>query len=278
MIDLCKRWSQLVKAFGLRAGTHTFWLIHVLDPLTRRPSIDQLMLKELTHPVFYRPQSSDALVFEQTLVLNEYEVPTETHRLALESYYHELLANLKRPLIIDCGANIGLSSVWFARRFPGATVIAIEPEPENFSLLLKNIAGYQNVKPLQAAISDHITTVSLENVGNESWAWKTRESETGQVPTVTIQELFIGTIDTVPLVVKIDIEGFEVELFRSNLEWTRNVPLIVFESHDWLFHWRGTAHAIFSVLCKDTRDYLQKGENTFALLHSILSGRARAAL
>jgi FkbM family methyltransferase len=278
MIEFCKSWWRLVKAFGLKAGTHTFWLIRVLDPLTQKRSVEQLTLKKFTHPVFYRPQSSDASVFEQTLVLNEYEVPTDTHRLALESYYQELLVNLKRPLIIDCGANIGLSSVWFARRFPGATVIAVEPEPENFALLLKNIAGYKNVKAFQAAISDRIATVSLDNVGNEAWAWETKESDTGPIPTVTIPELFIEANDTVPFVVKIDIEGFEVELFRSNSEWTRNVPLIVFESHDWLFHWRGTAHAIFSVLCKDARDYLHNGENTFALLHSILSVRARATL
>jgi FkbM family methyltransferase len=99
-----------------------------------------------------------------------------------------------------------------------------------FALLLKNTAGYKNIKPRQAAISDHAATVSLQNVGDQSWAWETKESETGQIRSVTIPELLHEASDTFPLVVRIDIEGFEVELFRSNTEWARDVPLIVFES------------------------------------------------
>jgi FkbM family methyltransferase len=273
MIEFCKKWWRLVKAFGVRWGTQIFYSIHVVDSLAPKYSIKQLDLKKFKFPIFYRARSSDASVFEQTLVLNEYEVPIEAHRLALEAYYQMLLADGKRPLVIDCGANIGLSSVWFARRFPNAAVIAVEPEPDNFAVLLKNVAGYQNIKPIQAAISDHASTVSLQNVANEPWAWETKESETGPISTVTVSQLLGEAGSSAPLLVKIDIEGFEVQLFRSNSEWTSGIPLIVFESHDWLFHWRGTAHAILSVLCKDPRDYLQKGENTFALLHSLLSGK-----
>jgi hypothetical protein len=71
------------------------------------------------------------------------------------------------------------------------------------------------------------------------------------------------------LVVKIDIEGSETGLFRSNLDWAAETPLIVFEPHDWLFNWRGTFHAIMSVLVRQPRDYLQNGENTFSILHAI---------
>jgi hypothetical protein len=44
----------------------------------------------------------------------------------------------------------------------------------------------------------------------------------------------------------------------------------VFESHDWLFNWRGTFHAVASVLTKTMRDYVQNGENTFSFSHTLL--------
>ena len=73
---------------------------------------------------------------------------------------------------------------------------------------------------------------------------------------------------------QIDIEGSEVGLFRSNVDWVNEAPVIVFESHDSLFNWRGTFHAVVSILTKRPRDYIQSGENTFSFLHSMASMQA----
>jgi FkbM family methyltransferase len=35
------------------------------------------------------------------------------------------------PLILDLGANIGASAVWFAVRYPAAHIVAFEPHPDN---------------------------------------------------------------------------------------------------------------------------------------------------
>ncbi|HEY2132214.1 MAG TPA: FkbM family methyltransferase, partial [Acetobacteraceae bacterium] len=174
------------------------------------------------------------------------------------------------PVIIDCGANIGIASIWYAQRYPRARIIAVEPEPENFRILTMNAANFPNITVVQGGISDRQTRLSLSNVGDAPWAWETKESnETGEIATFTIP----GLLDTVPngrpLIVKIDIEGFEVALFRSNLDWPREIPLIVFESHDRLFAWRGTFHAIAAALVGTPRDYIQKGENTFAYSHTL---------
>lgn len=42
-------------------------------------------------------------------------------------------------LIVDCGANVGYSSAYFLSRFPGATVIAVEPDAQNFAALEWNL-------------------------------------------------------------------------------------------------------------------------------------------
>jgi hypothetical protein len=74
---------------------------------------------------------------------------------------------------------------------------------------------------------------------------------------------------TVPMIVKIDIEGAEVELFRSNVEWTDLVALIAIEPHDWLMPWRGTFQAAMSALIRLPRDYLFRGETVFAFAHRL---------
>ncbi len=83
--------------------------------------------------------------------------------------------------------------------------------------------------------------------------------------------------DAVLMIVKIDIEGSEVGLFRSNVDWATETPVIVFESHDALFNWRGTFHAVVSILTRQPRDYIQSGENTFAFLHSMGSMQGNPA-
>ena len=73
------------------------------------------------------------------------------------------------------------------------------------------------------------------------------------------------------VIAKIDIEGAESELLRSQTEWIDDVALVVFEQHDNLWHWlglwQGTGHAFFAALSRRKREYLMRGENVFALLH-----------
>jgi FkbM family methyltransferase len=45
-----------------------------------------------------------------------------------------------KPLVIDCGANIGLSIIYFKRLHPDATVIAFEPDSQAFAALQRNVA------------------------------------------------------------------------------------------------------------------------------------------
>jgi FkbM family methyltransferase len=236
-----------------------------------------MALNGLPHPVLLRPGTTDWRVLHQIFADQEYDPASPAHDAALSRCYEEALGRSELPVIIDCGANIGLASIWYAQRYPQARIIAVEPEPENFRILALNAANYANITPVQGGISDRKTRVSLANVGDAPWAWETKESaETGEIATFTVPDLLAGVANARLLIVKIDIEGFEVELFRSNREWPRQVPLIVFESHDRLFAWRGTFHAIVSALIDQKRDYIQKGENTFAFLHDLQSASGPA--
>jgi FkbM family methyltransferase len=260
---------RLVRGLGARSGLRASYLL-MRKELARHPSgrRAQMRLAGLPQPIWLREGTSDFDVMEQIFVRGEYDFSEwSSHHAMVESAYADLLGRGKTPVIVDCGANIGYASIWFARRYPQAIVHAIEPEPGNFALLSRNVAAYANVVPLQAGISDRVAKVSLRNPAHEPWACQTDEDDGGAVETVTIPRLLDLAPNRAPLIVKVDIEGYETSLFRSNTEWVSRTPLVVFEMHDWLFHWRGTGDAIFRCLIERRRDYLVRGENIFAFAH-----------
>ncbi len=65
------------------------------------------------------------------------------------------------------------------------------------------------------------------------------------------------------LLVKLDIEGGEAALFRSNTAWLADIEMLVIELHDWLYPWAGTSRAFFRAVSAHPFDYLMRGENLF---------------
>ncbi|MDQ3622239.1 MAG: FkbM family methyltransferase [Verrucomicrobiota bacterium] len=56
--------------------------------------------------------------------------------------------------IIDLGANAGLASLYFSSRYDQASILAVEPDPQNYDLLAKNVAGHKNIRSFQGAVSN----------------------------------------------------------------------------------------------------------------------------
>ncbi len=263
------RTVRLVRGFGVGSGLRACWLLVRKELMRDRDGPPRSMrIPGMPQPIWLREGTSDFEIMEEIFLRREYDFAEwPSHHGAIEHAYADILDAGKVPVIVDCGANIGFASIWFARMFPRATIYAVEPEPRNCAMLRRNVAAYPNVMPIQAGISDRVTRLSLRNPQDEPWACQTEESESGGVATVTIPDLLARARNSVPLIVKVDIEGYETSLFRSNTAWTEQTPLVVFEMHDWLFHWRGTGDAMFRCLTRRRCDYLLRGENIFAFAH-----------
>jgi FkbM family methyltransferase len=255
-----------MRRLGARSGARACYLL--ASAAINRGVPEQLFIREAAHPVWLRKGTADLDVMEQIFVHREYDFAGwSSHHEMVQHAYVETINAGRMPVIVDCGANIGLASIWFALRYSRAIIYSVEPEPDNFAMLCRNVAPYPNIRPIQAAISDRTTRVSLRNPAHSSWACQTEDDEQGQIETVTIPALLARSENAAALIVKIDIEGYEANLFRSNTAWVKRIPLVVFEMHDWLFAWRGTGDAILSCLTRSPRDYLMRGENIFAFSH-----------
>ena len=66
-------------------------------------------------------------------------------------------------VVIDAGANIGLSAVYFKLKYPKATIIAVEPEPSNFKILVQNAARFPGIIPINGALWN-LRRASLDSI------------------------------------------------------------------------------------------------------------------
>lgn len=150
--------------------------------------------------------------------------------IIVEEHY-TLPGNFNAGVLIDLGANIGLTSIWLTRKYGFKTVIAVEPDPNNFELLKKNLK--------QNGIHATMHQAAAGAVDGEAFfssAWNSNAghlSEDG-VPTKVVS-MYTVMANLPPDInvdlVKMDIEGGEEELFRKNTNWLRRVNFIVTELH-----------------------------------------------
>lgn len=137
--------------------------------------------------------------------------------------------------IIDAGAYTGLSAIYLANRYPGARILAIEPDPSNYRLLLRNIRPYPAITPVNAALWHEDTRLQFHFRPEGHWASSVLPGDSGE--TVEVEGIgmrtalgMLGT-DTVDLL-KIDVEGAEKEIMAHAAPWIGRVGAIFIELHD----------------------------------------------
>lgn len=179
-------------------------------------------------PLYGRYGSSDLSVFGQIFIEEEH------------SWAKDLTLRCDNALILDCGANVGYATVYFARLFPHAKIIAVEPDAGNFVLLERNTAAFKDrILVKHAAVWSNETTLSCENRGfrdGKEWArqvFETSDSANAKVQAVTLSGLLAESQRPRIGILKMDIEGAEVVIFGCNcLAWLDYTDAIAIELHD----------------------------------------------
>lgn len=229
---------RLRKRFGLRA----VWFL-IKSKMRTRPW-EEIKINGIKHPVTLSNFNVDVTTLFQIFFAEEYNIdfpePPET--------------------IVDCGANIGLSAVYFANKFPNATVIAIEPDNHNFEYLEKNTIPYPNIQCLQRAVWPVPAKMEVIDPGNGGWSLQTKTSESGTMQSITIEEIMeVFQFSQIDLL-KIDIEGAEKELFESHYDyWLAKTGTIAIELHD--FIQPGTSDNFYKAIQPYHFNLISRGEN-----------------
>jgi FkbM family methyltransferase len=259
------------RAFGV------FWGIRLLLSIERILPQKSKVVRPVNGPrfpapVYLRECVSDHAIFWQCLVTRQYDLSQFTQTTRLLEQYRKIVTSGHSPIIIDAGGNIGLAAFWFARTFPEATIISVEPESANFALLQRNVAIFgDRVRPVHGAVTETPKVMRIINpdAGAASFQLDSAGDSTDAttVSGFTIDGLSASVDRGELFIVKIDIEGGQKFLFAENTDWIDKVHLIVIEIDDWQFPWQATCESFFNEMSKRRFDYLVHGVNLFCYRH-----------
>jgi len=213
-----------------------------------RPSEISAHPPDIQNPVRIRIKTTDELIYRAVLLQREYAFDLP----------------FCPKTIIDAGANIGTTAIYFAHRYPGAKIIAIEAEASNFAVLSRNVRPYPAIVPVHAALWSRDGEISVCEPDPASracgkWGFITHGGGSGpKVRAVTMhtlmREMRIQAID----LAKIDIEGAEQEVFEDT-RWLNGTGCLMIELHD---RFRpGCSEAVEPAMQGFARS--QRGETTF---------------
>jgi len=220
----------------------------------------------LIRPFEHRGSRADLGVLKQIFTAQDYSLGRLRRGRGLVQRYEAILASGKTPIIVDAGANIGASVVYWAIHFPKAQILAIEPDKANFDLLRKNTQGL-NVVLHEAAIGSIEGRASLSDPGEGEWGYRTARDDAGSLSILAMNSLLDDSLSAngTPFIVKIDIEGAEADLFAANTDWVQRFDLLIIELHDWLLPRQGTSRNFLKCIANLDRDFLHLGENIFSI-------------
>ncbi len=211
------------------------------------------------YKVLVRRTSSDVPVFSQVFYYKEYQAVVDAVRDP-QTIRH----------IIDAGANVGFTSLYLAKQFPDAKIISIEPEDQNYAMMLKNFQlNVCKAIPLKVALWNKREKLGIDRSFRDHRDWAVAVQSGGtDVDGVTIPDLMatysMPTID----ILKIDIEGAERFIFdteehvRQFLPKTRYIAMEIHDEYQ-------IRDRILNLLKKFHFSYFHHGELTIAVNQKI---------
>lgn len=222
-------YSKLAFGYRTASGTADFFRLLINSKKYSRSRV----AKRRDPPVLYRLKPGGP---EKNVWLRTYSGDIE---MLYEIFWRNVYSNNQirwnqLTNIVDLGANIGMTSLFFAQKTQ-ATIYAVEPDPDNFEQLTHNLAdeiSASRLVPVQAAIAaeDKPLFLHKNQKSYNSTVSGTTESDIvvrGMTIKTLFREMYLEQVD----LLKIDIEGGEEDLFSVELDWLEMVNNIVMECH-----------------------------------------------
>jgi FkbM family methyltransferase len=208
------------------SGADRFW--YVLDKIRERigmqtsgPRVYRLQDGSC---VFLRTGSTDAKVFEEVFIDGIY------------APFADLIpADATPSVLVDLGANIGLSTLFLDRRIGFDHVVAVEPDLDNLQALRSNLDDNLDVpcESIQVFAGAERGFAKVLDAGYGAWGLRMGEAADSGIPVLPLAEI----VPNVPggVLLKCDIEGAERFLFPQIDTWDHLVSFIILELHTEFF-------------------------------------------
>ena len=220
------RWREVppkAEVIGWPAAAR-LWYARWCESGRPRKRLAKVRLSGFAHPLFFRPAGSDPAVIEQVFVQREYAAVAELPGV---------------EFIVDCGANIGCTTFFLLKHYPRARAVVVEPDPGNMAVCQRNLAPFADrVTFVRAGVWSKAGPLVVERGefrDGAEWSFRVRPARDGEaadINAVTIPDVLAAAGFPRADLLKIDIEGSEVEVFgRDAGAWLGRTRNIAIETH-----------------------------------------------
>jgi FkbM family methyltransferase len=173
--------------------------------------------------------------------------------------------------IVDAGGYIGTAAMVFARAFPSATVVTLEPSIANFAVLKRNVSPFANIVAINKALNSQCGRLQLMDRWAGTWGFSTYDVADANCP----DPVLLHSTDalTIPCllkqfgkngidILKLDIEGAELEIFNSSASWIERTSVIFVELHE---RFRAGCETAFIEATKGRTNSIGQGEKVLSV-------------
>jgi FkbM family methyltransferase len=166
-----------------------------------------------------------------------------SYKEIIEQEIYAFKTNQPQPVIIDGGSNIGLSVIYFKQLYPDSRIYAFEADPNVFKVLATNVQsfGYDDVQLINKAIWKSEGTLEFDSEGADGGRVSDQTKQTNQTESdalspiakkIEVATVRLGSYLDQPIaLLKLDIEGAEVEVISDCVDYLPNVEHIFIEYH-----------------------------------------------
>lgn len=153
-----------------------------------------------------------------------------------EREIYKFKTSTDHPYIIDGGANIGLSAIYFRQLYPTAQIVAFEPDPYIYNILKINVSkhDFDNIDCINKGLWDEETDLTFHSEGADGGTMHLTDqyhsSNVIHVKTTSLLPYLNKKVDFL----KIDIEGAEFKVLENVKEKLSLVENIFVEYHSFI--------------------------------------------
>ncbi len=182
----------------------------------------------------YRYTKGTTTLFEKPFEYADFASFKFIHEEIFKKEIYKFYTINPKPYIIDAGANIGLSIIYFKMMYPDAEITAFEPDDTIFNVLQKNISSFnlKDVKLIKKGLWNEETILNFFSEGADGGRIAITEDKNKliKIETVRLREFINRPVDFL----KIDIEGAETNVLTDCIDLLPNVERIFVEYHSFV--------------------------------------------
>ena len=166
-----------------------------------------------------------------------------------QSYLDQYLRKTElKPIIVDLGANLGFSSLYFRQFFEDSYIVGVEP-----SDTAARLCTLHGVNEMCIGVIGTGTIAYLDD-GFASYEKKISASGV-PVEVISEKDLMASTTGYEPFILKVDIEGAEEVLFENYKDFVGKFKVIFVELHDWFNTERPHSLPLWNFLSNSQKEY-----------------------